>query len=57
MAVNDAGTTYPVTIDPTVTEQAKLTASDAAAGDIFGFSVAVSGDTVAVGHESPRLGL
>jgi len=31
------------------TEQAKLTASDAAAGDGFGSSVAVSGDTVVVG--------
>ena len=30
-------------------EQQKLTASDAAADDVFGFSVAVSGDTVAVG--------
>ena len=30
-------------------EQAKLTASDAAPGDNFGFSVAVSGDTVVVG--------
>ena len=31
------------------TEQAKLTASDGAAGDIFGNSVAVSGDTAVVG--------
>jgi len=30
-------------------EQAKLTASDAAADDFFGYSVAVSGDTVVVG--------
>ena len=30
-------------------EQAKLTASDAAAGDAFGGSVAVSGDTAVVG--------
>lgn len=30
-------------------EQAKLTASDAAAGDWFGYSVAVSGDTAVVG--------
>jgi hypothetical protein len=32
-----------------LTEQAKLTASDGAVGDQFGFSVAVSGDTVVVG--------
>jgi len=31
------------------TEQAKLTASDAAAGDNFGFSVAVDGDTALIG--------
>ena len=31
-------------------EQAKLTASDAAAGDFFGFSVSVSGDTAVVGE-------
>ena len=30
-------------------EEAKLTASDGAAGDRFGFSVAVSGDTAVVG--------
>ena len=38
------------TIDPTVVrEDAKLTASDAAANDWFGFSVALSGDTAVVG--------
>ena len=31
------------------TQQAKLTASDAAAGDEFGYSVAISGDTALVG--------
>ncbi|MFN7699642.1 MAG: FG-GAP repeat protein [Deltaproteobacteria bacterium] len=36
-------------IDPTWTEQAKLTASDAARGLLFGQSVAVSGDTAVVG--------
>ncbi len=33
-------------------EEAKLTASDAAADDVFGGSVAVSGDTVVVGAEN-----
>ena len=33
-------------------EQAKLTASDAAAGDLFGFSVSISGNTAIVGAES-----
>ncbi|MHC4789514.1 MAG: FG-GAP repeat protein, partial [Planctomycetota bacterium] len=47
--VDDAGAAYPVTIDPTVVnEDAKLTASDAAAYDLFG-SVALSGDTAVVG--------
>jgi len=32
-----------------VTEDTKLTASDAAAGDQFGFSVSISGDTAIVG--------
>ncbi len=32
-----------------ITEQAKLTASDAAANDNFGVSVAVSGDTAVIG--------
>jgi hypothetical protein len=32
-----------------LTESAKLTASDGAGGDSFGFSVAISGDTVVVG--------
>jgi len=31
------------------TQQAKLTAADAAAGDYFGYSVAVSGDTAVIG--------
>jgi FG-GAP repeat/Concanavalin A-like lectin/glucanases superfamily len=31
------------------TQQAKLTASDAAAGDLFGTSVAIEGDTIVVG--------
>ena len=35
-----------------LTETAKLTASDGAAGDQFGHSVAVSGDTVVVGAEA-----
>ncbi len=34
---------------PSWTQQAKLTASDGAAGDIFGLSVAISGDTAIVG--------
>ena len=32
-----------------MTQRAKLTASDAAAGDLFGSSVAISGDTIVIG--------
>ncbi len=43
-----AAARYPITIDPWV-QTAKLTAADGAADDYFGWSVAVSGDTVVVG--------
>ena len=52
--VDDRGAVYPVTIDPIVTQEAKLTASDAAVGEEFGFSVAVAGDTVVVGADLRR---
>ena len=42
--VDDAGAVYPLTIDPTFTQQAKLTASDAANGDGFGLAAALAGD-------------
>jgi FG-GAP repeat len=52
--VADAGAVYPLSIDPTFTQQQKLTASDAAANDFFGYSVALSGDgnTALVGASS-----
>ncbi|MDD5559066.1 choice-of-anchor tandem repeat GloVer-containing protein [Candidatus Methylomirabilis sp.] len=40
----------------TMTETAKLTASDGAASDAFGYSVAVSGDTVVVGAYGDNIG-
>ena len=46
--LDDRGAVYPLTIDPFI-ESAVLRASDAQAGDEFGFSVAVSGDTAIVG--------
>ena len=48
LRVDDAGAHYPLTIDP-IFEDARLVASDGEAGDAFGFSVAVSGETVVVG--------
>jgi len=38
------------------TQQAKLTASDGAADDLFGYSVAVSGDTAVVGAWGDNVG-
>jgi uncharacterized protein (DUF2345 family) len=46
--VSDAGARYPVVIDPWV-QLAELTASDGEAGDTFGSSVSISGNTVVVG--------
>jgi FG-GAP repeat protein len=45
------GAAYPLTIDPLLTEEAKLIASDAAAFDQFGISVALSasGKTALIG--------
>jgi hypothetical protein len=48
LRVNDAGARYPLRIDPFF-QQAKLTASDGAAGDGLGESVAVQGDTIVAG--------
>jgi hypothetical protein len=49
LRVVTAGARYPVVIDPTWSEQQKLTASDEAWNDDFGTSVALSGDTAVVG--------
>ena len=40
----------------TWTQQAKLVATDGAAGDLFGFSVAISGDTALVGAPDDNVG-
>jgi hypothetical protein len=49
-AGTDAGSAYVFTRSGTIwTEQQKLTASDGAASDSFGYSVAISGDTVIIG--------
>ena len=49
LEVDDRDAVWPVTIDPTFTQQQKLEASDAAELDRFGFSVAISGETVVIG--------
>ncbi len=49
LEVKDEGAEYPLTIDPLIATETKLTASDAAAGDSFGGEVAISGNTAVVG--------
>jgi hypothetical protein len=56
LEVKDAAAKYPVTIDPTFVRTAKLTAADGAAGDEFGTSVAVFGDTAVVGAYRADIG-
>jgi regulation of enolase protein 1 (concanavalin A-like superfamily) len=51
LLVEERGARYPVTVDPIV-QQAYLKASNTGGGDLFGLSVAVSGNTVVVG--APR---
>jgi len=47
---NSSGSAYVFTRSGTTwTEETKLTASDATAGDLFGFSVSFDGDTIVVG--------
>ena len=53
--VEDMGARYPVAVDPWV-QQAELKASDGAADDSFGNSVAVSGSTVVVGAFNHKVG-
>jgi hypothetical protein len=51
IVVDDRQAVYPLTIDPLV-QQAYLKASNTGANDVFGLSVAISGDTVVVGAPS-----
>ena len=49
LLIDDTDAVYPLRIDPLFTQTKKLTASDAATNDRFGYSVATNGDTVVVG--------
>jgi hypothetical protein len=49
LEVEDAGASWPITVDPTFAQQAYLKAFNTGIEDNFGDSVAVSGDTVVVG--------
>jgi len=49
LIIDDTGAVYPITVGSLLHNQAaKLAASDAADGDLFGYSVAISGDTVVI---------
>jgi trimeric autotransporter adhesin len=50
LRVRDTGARYPLVIDPFI-QQAKLTASDGAAHDSLGISVAIQGNTVVAGAD------
>ncbi|MGZ4318446.1 MAG: InlB B-repeat-containing protein [Gaiellaceae bacterium] len=56
LRIDDRGASYPLRIDPFV-EEATLSASDPQPSAWFGFSVAVSGDTIAVGAQRVDSGL
>lgn len=56
IVVNDARAAYPVTIDPLVWLEQKVTASDGAASDSFGYSVALDGITAVVGAQAATVG-
>ena len=47
--VDATGAVFPLIVDPLIATEKKLTASDAAKGDYFGWSISISGDTALVG--------
>jgi len=53
LLVEDQGAQYPLIVDPTWTQQQKLTAPAGALHDFFGYSVSVSGDTAVIGASAP----
>jgi hypothetical protein len=54
---NQGSTSIFVRSGTTWTRQAKLTAGDGAAQDLFGYSVAIDGDTVAIGAVEKAVGI
>ena len=49
LVVNDENAVWPLTIDPTLTQQTQLVASNGAGFDHLGAAVAINGDTAVVG--------
>ncbi|MGH8126999.1 MAG: Ig-like domain-containing protein [Gammaproteobacteria bacterium] len=56
IVVDDAHAAYPLTVDPLVYIEQKVTAADGAANDNFGISVAVDGATALVGADGHNNG-
>lgn len=56
LVVEDEDAVYPITIDPTFTQVRKIVASDGSADDLFGRSIALSGDIAIVGAISDDIG-
>ncbi len=57
LEVATEGAHYPIEVDPMLwSEQQRLMPSDGAAGDTFGYAVAVSGDTAVIGAAQKRVG-
>jgi hypothetical protein len=56
LEVADETAVYPLTIDPTFVQRTKLSASDATYNNLFGESIAMSGDTIIVGAAYTDIG-
>ncbi|MDN5864112.1 MAG: Ig-like domain-containing protein, partial [Gammaproteobacteria bacterium] len=56
IAVNDAGAAYPLTVDPLVWIEQRVTADDGTEGDVFGESVALDGNTALIGADGVTVG-
>jgi hypothetical protein len=49
LVIDDKNALWPLTIDPTISQQTQLISNNGAAYDRFGYAVAISGDTAIVG--------
>lgn len=56
LQVDEQGAAYPITTDPLVYVEQKVTSPDGAAQDWFGYSVALSGDTALMGAYGDDVG-
>ena len=54
--IDDRAAAYPLMVDPIAYIETELDASDGAANDYFGISVAISGDTAVVGAYQHKVG-